>query len=61
MSRIDEPVDLGTVWEVANRVLDDHDDGGTCRACTAEDCPQTAWALVEVARGYARRDAAARR
>jgi hypothetical protein len=60
VSRIDEPVDNGTVWEIANRVLDDHDDGGTCQACTAEDCPQTVWALAEIAAAYARWDTASR-
>lgn len=58
MSRLDEPIDRGTVYEVAGRVLDHHNAGGTCQSCTADDCPQTAWALAGVAAAYSRRAAA---
>ncbi|WFE45282.1 hypothetical protein [Verrucosispora sp. WMMD1129] len=60
MSRIDEPVDPATLWEVANRVLDHHAGGGTCQACGPDDCPQTQWALAEVAAAYGRWDTASR-
>lgn len=60
MSRIDEPVDPATRYEVANRVLDHHANGGDCQACRPDDCPQTQWALAEVAAAYARWDTASR-
>lgn len=55
MSRMDEPVDPATVYEVACRVLDHHAAGGTCQCCTDDDCPQTVWALAEVAAAHSRR------
>lgn len=55
VSRIDEPVDPGTVYEVATRVMDHHASGGTCQSCGPEDCPQTAWALAELAAAHGRR------
>ncbi len=58
MSRIDEPVDPATVYEVAGRVLDHHANGGTCQCCRPDDCPQTQWALEQVAKHHAQRAAA---
>lgn len=55
MSRLDEPVDPASVYEVAGMVLDHHAAGGTCQACTEQDCAQTVWALGEVAAHHARR------
>ena len=55
MSRIVEPADPATVYEVAGMVLDHHARGGTCQACTADDCKQTVWALAEIAAHHARR------
>lgn len=55
MSRLDEPVDRGTIYEVAGRILDHHATGGTCQKCGPDDCPQTVWALAEIAAVHARR------
>lgn len=60
MSRIDEPVDDATVYEVAGRVLEHHAAGGTCQCCGPDDCPEDAWALEQVAAHHARRQACLR-
>jgi len=53
MSRLDEPVDPATVYEITGRILDHHNAGGTCQCCGPDDCPQTQWALVERAKHHA--------
>lgn len=40
---------------VARQVLDHHANGGTCQCCRDDDCPQTQWALEQVAAHHARR------
>lgn len=55
MSRIEERADPPFVLAVARQTLDFHALGGTCQACTPDDCPQTAWALAEIAAHHAAR------
>lgn len=60
MSRIDEHISPAFTVAVAHQILDHHADGGTCQCCTPDDCPQTQWALEQVAAHHARRQACPR-
>lgn len=46
MSRLDEPVDQGSVTFSARLTVNSHAAGRRCCGdCTGTDCPQDAWAL----------------
>jgi hypothetical protein len=58
VSRNDEPVTVGAIWEAADLIYRQHQPGGTtwapgtCRQCTPDGCRQLKWA-VEVRAAWA--------